>query len=100
MSMKLDELMSTKPEDLAAKQFTALVDYVELRLADIAAKLRSGHFNEVEKMLDSSPSGDCNGCDHHFIDFSDTGVPHEYEEGVGTDIWDILTRLKSLKGME
>jgi hypothetical protein len=95
--MKLSELLATKPDELAAKQYNALVDFVELRLVNISNHLRNHRLDEAEQMLENSPAGDGTGTDKHFINFGDSGVTCSYDPGSGTDIQDIIEYLKLLQ---
>lgn len=95
--MKLSELLATKPDNLAERQYTALVDYVEFVFAKISQDLRKGELPKVKEQLMNSPAGDCNGTEKYFIDFSETGIQVQDNSCSDVDLFDIVSHLEKLR---
>lgn len=89
MSINLETIMQTTPEDLAELQEEQLRDAVCERLKHIFNSIRNKEYQNVLTYLESSPAGDGYGLDNKYIDFS-------YLLGDDADISDVITRLITL----
>ena len=85
------EILEVSPENLAEKQYQALLNHGVGILEKMIKHLKKGEFDLAKSMTNYSPAGDCMGTDKSFIDFDFTG------ENEGDDIQDLITKLKSLK---
>lgn len=86
----IKEMLSLKPENLAAQQHEALKQYVVQKIKDFNQLINSEKYEEALNLLANSPAGDGYGCDNEYLDFSETG---------SEDIGCILRKLKSLQHM-
>ncbi len=85
---EIKEMLSLKPETLAEKQHAAFKKYVINKIKNFNQLINDEKYAEALGCLADSPSGDENGCDNEYLDFSETG----YE-----DIGWVLKKLQSLK---
>lgn len=88
--MNIEELLATKPDTLADKQYKAVVSHVCKKLGDVSRLIKEGKLDSVDLMCRHSPAGDGMGTDVDFIDF-ELGDPD------GDDIGYVIQLLKDLK---
>lgn len=91
--MDIKEILKMTPENLAKEQHDTLKKAVVDKLNTIARLINNEQYLKVSDFyLESSPSGDCMGCDNEYIDFSDI-----YGEDIG-DVIEKLIHLSTIKG--
>ena len=94
MELTVRELLSTKPETLAEKQYKVLLQETKATLAQLIFLLDRGDFSTAGRMLANSPAGDGNGCDNLCINFGHLLDPAC--DGCAADIGDVIARLEEL----
>ena len=90
--MDIKELLNTRPEQLAEKQFVALKGYSIGMLKSVVKLLETEQFDEARKYLAESPAGDGYGLDNSYIDFNFIG-------NGGDDISEVIDKLEQLKSL-
>lgn len=96
--MKAKELLSiANPEDLAEKQYNAIVKETEQLFKDIVELMKAHEFKGLRKMISNSPAGDCMGGDNSYISFSN--IIGLYKDGnceCDSDIGNVIDKLDGL----
>lgn len=92
--MNINELLRTRPENLASKQEEVLNEAVVDRLRLIADLIEKRKYSDVEKYLFDSPAGDGYGLDNTAISFTDIYDPSC--QGLDSDIGDMIEKLNEL----
>lgn len=66
----LKEIMSIDVQNLAEKQYAAIVKHALAILDTVRTRLKNGDLEGVKAMMRYSPAGDEMGCNNYYIDFS------------------------------
>lgn len=93
MKINIQDFMSITPEELSKKQHDILKEAILKRIYLVAELISKEQYDKVYDLMGFSPSGDCHGCDNHYISFEDVME----DEGDGVDISTVLNRLDELK---
>jgi hypothetical protein len=88
----LTRLLETSPETLAKLQSDAIKEHAISILERAILLIKEDRYDDLREMLVSSPSGDCMGTDHFFIDFV-----WDVDANDGVDLEEVTTLLEQLK---
>lgn len=89
----IKKIMELSVNNLAEEQHFALKNHVVLILKNVLNLIEKDQYDIVLNYLSFSPSGDCMGCDNHYIDFSWNNTPMDIAE-----VCEVLSSLKLASG--
>jgi len=88
----LFELLGTDASELAKTQRKKLAEAVNNHLVRIGRLIIDGEYDELDRLIEHSPAGDCMGTDVDYIHFGDI-CPCD-------DIGEVIDKLKKLDGVK
>lgn len=89
--MNVKEFLKVDADTLKKQQFEVLKQAVVEHIERVRNLVQQEEWESIEGLLSFSPSGDCMGCDNHYISF-------DHLVGRDADISEVIEKLKRLQG--